>query len=445
LFLRTSEPHDFIFPAASLRRVSDCFLVVKEINIFMKPIRSMFCLVIAFAFAILAGPAALAQDTDFFVYAGTYTGFKWVHHSKPYGLGESQSKGIYVSRFNSATGELSEPQLAAEVINPSFLTISPNHRFLYAVSEDPLSVGPPLDHSSYVSAFAIDPGTGKLRLLNKAPASGTSTCHISMDRTGKYVFMANFGSGSVSVIRVKEDGSLGELTSFIQNVGHSVAPIQSEPHPHWIGPSPDNRFVIVSDLGMDQVLVFRFDAATGMLSPPGPPSVSVYPGGGPRHFTFDPAGKFGYQLSEMSGVVDVLAWDAAQGTLTTIQRAQTVPHDFFGGNHSAEIEILPNGKFLYESNRRTLSETERAPDTIGVFAIDPKQGTLTPVEQSLSGGVMPRNFKIDPTGKYLLAANQISNNIVLFAIDSNTGRLSNTGKEIKVDTPVCLQFVPAGR
>jgi len=241
----------------------------------MRQIRSTLCVVIAFVLAGAARPA-MAQDNDFFVYVGTYTGFKWVHHSKPYGFGESHSKGIYVSRFHAATGELSEPQLAAEVINPSFLTISPNHRFLYAVSEDPLSLGPPLDHSSYVSAFAIDPATGKLRLLNTAPASGTSTCYISMDRTGKYVFMANFGSGSVSVIRVRTDGSLGELTSFIQNVGHSVdRAIQTEPHPHWIGPSPDNRFVIVSDLGMDKVLIFRFDAETGVLSPPDPPFASV--------------------------------------------------------------------------------------------------------------------------------------------------------------------------
>lgn len=143
----------------------------------------MFCLAIALALAVLACPAAFAQDNDFFVYVGTYTGFKYVHFSKPYGLGESHSRGIYVSRFHAATGELSEPQLVAEVINPSYLTISPNHRFLYAVSEDPLSVGPPLDHSSYVSAFAIDPATGKLRLLNTAPAGGTSTCYISMDRT----------------------------------------------------------------------------------------------------------------------------------------------------------------------------------------------------------------------------------------------------------------------
>ncbi|MGA8154555.1 MAG: lactonase family protein [Terriglobales bacterium] len=410
----------------------------------MRRIRFAFCLVIAFGLAIFDVQAAYAQANDFFMYVGTYTGFKYVHHSKTYGVGESHSKGIYVSRFRAATGKLSEPELAAEMINPSFLTISPNHRFLYAVSEDPLSLGPPLDHSSYVSAFAIDSATGKLRLLNTVPAGGTSTCYISIDKTGKYVMMANFGSGSVSVVRVREDGSLGELTAFIQDVGHSVlAPIQDEPHTHSILVSPDNRYAIVSDLGIDKVLIFHFDAKSGQLSPPDPPFATVYPGGGPRHFTFDPAGRFGYQLSEMSGNVDVFAWDASKGTLTPVQRAHTVPHDFIGGNHSAEIEIHPNGKFLYESNRRTFSETERAPDTIGVFSIDPQTGMLTLVEQSPTGGVMPRNFKIDPTGAYLLAANQLSNNVVVFKIDSATGRLSKTGTEITVDTPVCLQFAAA--
>jgi 6-phosphogluconolactonase len=402
-----------------------------------------YAFILLIAFALLDVQAAPAQDKDFFMYVGTYTGFKYVHHSKTWGVGESHSKGIYVSRFHAATGEVSEPELAAQVVNPSFLTISPNHRFLYAVSEDPLSLGPPLDHSSYVSAFAIDQTTGQLRRLNTAPASGTSTCFISIDKTGKYVMMANFGSGSVSVLRVKEDGSLGELTAFIQNIGRSVDPsIQTEPHPHWIGVSPDNRYVIVSDLGLDKVLIFRFDAETGKLSPPDPPFASVYPGGGPRHFAFDPAGKFGYQLSEMSGIVDVYAWDPSKGTLSGVQRARTVPHDFFGGNHSGEIEIHPNGKFLYESNRRTQSEFVRGPESIAVLAIDPRNGTLTPVEQVDSGGIMPRNFKIDPTGAYLFSANQLTNNIVLFKIDSTTGRLSKAGTEIKVDTPVCIQFVP---
>jgi|SRR5579872_617332 6-phosphogluconolactonase len=414
---------------------------MKELIAFVARI-SCFALGLVF----IASSAAVAQGNNYFVYVGTYTGFRYVHHSRTWGVGESHSKGIYVSHFNSDTGDLSEPELAAEITNPSFLTISPDHRFLYAISEDPLSLGPPLDHSSYVSAFAIDSTTGKLRLLNTAPASGTSTCYISIDKTGKYVFMANFGSGSVSVIHIKDDGSLGELTSFIQDVGHSVDPsIQTEPHTHYIGVSPDNKFVIVSDLGLDKIFIFHFDDKTGKLSPPDAPFATVYPGGGPRHFTFDLQGKFGYQLSEMSGNVDVFAWNPSQGSLTEVQRVQTVPHDFFGDNHSGEIAIRPDGKFLYESNRRTRGENVRGPDTIGVYSIDLKTGVLTPVQAVLSGGIMPRNFEIDPTGRYLLAANQLSQNIVVFSIDQNTGKLENTGKEIKADTPVCLKFVPAGR
>ncbi|MBV9339290.1 MAG: lactonase family protein [Acidobacteria bacterium] len=392
---------------------------------------------------LLISQAASTQSNQYLVYFGTYTGFKYVHHSRTYGVGESHSKGIYFARFNAATGDLSAVQVAAEVVNPSFLTISPNHKFLYAVSEDPLSVGPPLDHSSYVSAFAIEASTGNLRFLNSAPASGTSTCYISIDHTGRYVFLANFGSGSISVIRTRDDGSLGELTGFIQNVGSSVdRSIQTDPHPHWIGVSPDNRHVIVSDLGLDRVQIYNFDAATGMLSPPSPPFATVYPGGGPRHFAFDPSGRFGYQLSEMSGIVDVFRWDAAKGTLTTVQRVHTVPHDFFGGNHSAELEIHPNGKFLYESNRRTQGETVRGPDTIGVFSIDPSNGTLARIEEVPSGGTMPRNFALDPHGAYLLSANQLSNNVVVFKVDDRTGRLSKTGIETTVDTPVCIKFVP---
>jgi 6-phosphogluconolactonase len=409
----------------------------------MKRVRSALFFVPVIVVAAFLRLPAEAQDADFFLYVGTYTGFKYVHHSRTWGVGDSHSQGIYVSRFHAATGELSDPELAAEMVNPSFLTISPNHKFLYAVSEDPYSLGPPLDHSSYVSAFAIDPATGHLRLLNTLPASGTSTCFISMDKTGRYVLMSNFGSGSTSVIRVRDDGSLGELTGFIQDVGHSVdRAIQFEPHTHSVVVSPDNRYAIVSDLGIDKVLIFRFDTNTGALLPPDPPFAAVYPGTGPRHFTFDPSGRFGYQLTEMGGTVDVFAWDPSRGRLTPVQRVQTVPHDFFGGNHSAEIAIRPDGKFLYESNRRTQGETVRGPDTIGVFAIDSKTGMLTPVEQVLSGGTMPRNFEIDPTGNFLLAANQLTNNIVVFHMDSSTGRLSQTGKEIKVDTPVCLKFVP---
>lgn len=412
----------------------------------MRNLRYALSLGVTFVLAIMAARPLAAQDGQYFLYIGTYTGFKYVHHSMTFGVGQSQSKGIYVSRYQPNTGEFSPPELAAETVNPSFLAVDPNHRFLYSVSEDPLSLGPPKDHASYVSAFSIDPATGKLRLLNTLPTGGTSTCFISVDKTGRYVFLANFGSGSISVLRIKQDGSLGELTAFIQHLGHGVDPaIQTGPHPHSILVSPDNQFVIVSDLGLDKIFVYRFDEHTGQLSPTDAPYVTVQPGGGPRHFTFDPAGKFGYQISEMSGLLNVFAWDPTNGTLTNVQEIPTQPSGLDRTNHSAEIEVDPKGRFLYESNRRTKGETIRGPDTIGVFQIDQATGKLTQVQESLTGGTMPRNFAIDPTGKLLLAANQLTNNIVLYKIDPDTGKLSPAAKELKADTPVCLVFVPIAR
>ena len=407
----------------------------------MKTVRTL-SLALAYTLAALACRSAAAQD--YFVYAGTYTGFKNVHNSLPNGLGVPKGKGIYVARFHAATGELGQPELAAEVINPSFLAIQPNHRFLYAVSEDPTSVGPPLDHESFINAYSIDAATGKLRLLNSLPTGGTSTCFLSLDKTGKFVMMANFGSGSITVLRVKPDGSLGEMTTFNQHVGHSIAlPVQSMPHPHSILVSADNKFVIVSDLGQDKIFVYNFDANTGRLSPPVAPFASVLAGGGPRHFAWAPNGKFGYQLSEMSGNVDVFSWDPAKVLLKQEQVVSTIPKGFTGGNHSGEIVVSPSGKFLYQSNRRTHGpKDERGPDTIGVFAIDPAKGTLTEVQQSETGGLMPRSFGIDPTGAWLLSANELTNSIAVFKIDPATGKLTATGKSIMVDTPVCIQFVP---
>ncbi len=389
-------------------------------------------------------PAAAKGSQNYWVYFGTYTGFKNVHNSLPNGKGESHSQGIYAARFNAATGELGQPILAAQIINPSFLTISPDHRFLYSVIEDPTSVGPPLDHESFVSAYAIDQATGKLRLLNTLPTSGTSTCFISIDHTGKYIFLANFGSGNFTVMHVKPDGSLGETTAAIQHLGHSVNPsIQNMPHPHSVIVSPDNKFVIVSDLGLDKIFVYNFDDKTGQLSPYEAPYASVLAGGGPRHFTFGADGKFGYQISEMSGNVDVFAWDPSKTSLRQLQVQGTIPPGFTGGNHSAEIAVRPDGKFLYESNRRTHGPNdERGPDSIGVFAIDPTKGTITEVQQADPGDVMPRSFGIDPTGQWLLALSELKNTVIVHKIDAATGKLTNTGKKISVDTPVCIQFVP---
>ena len=385
-----------------------------------------------------------APDGEYFVYFGTYTGFTYMKEGLP--AGGSNSKGIYVSRFDPATGVVSKPELAAELVNPAYLAVHPNHQFLYVATEDPLSLGPDFDHESYVSAFAIDSATGKLHLRNTLPTGGTSTCYLSIDKTGRYLLMANFGSSSVTVLRIREDGSLGEQTAFLKHIGHGKdASFQSKAHPHSIDVSPDNRFAVVSDLGVDKVFVYHFDAATGALSPDDPPFVEAEAGGGPRHFVFDAAGKFGYALNEMSGFVTVMAWDATTGTFTKVQDAKTLRPDFIGSNDSAEISIHPNGKFLYESNRRFRGPDMWGPDSIGVFAIDPMKGTLTEIEQVAPQGTMPRQFAIDPTGGYLFAANELTGNIVLFRIDGTTGRLSSTKTELKIDVPVCIVFVPAKR
>src|SRR5215471_13959500 len=334
-------------------------------------------LLVCMVFAGLLLPSAwCAPASEYFVYFGTYTGFTYMKEGLP--AGSSRSKGIYMSRFQPATGTLSQPELAAGIQNPSFVAVHPSGRFLYAATEDPESLGPDFDHASYVSAYAIDPASGKLRLLNTLPAGGTSTCYISIDKTGHFLMMANFGSGSVSVLRINDDGSLGQETAFMKHVGKGKDPsFQSQPHPHSIDVSPDNRFAIVSDLGVDKIFIYRFEASTGTLSPDDPPFVEAEPGGGPRHFVFDATGKFGYALKEMSGIVTVLGWDPAKGTLTPVQDAKTLDPHFIGSNDSAEIQIHPNGKFLYESNRRFRGNNLWGPDSIGVFAIDPAKGTLT--------------------------------------------------------------------
>ncbi|HEY6183946.1 MAG TPA: lactonase family protein [Terriglobales bacterium] len=408
----------------------------------MKPIRCLAWL--AFLIVIFVPCAWSAASGEYFVYFGTYTGFTYMKEGLP--AGRSNSRGIYVSRFQPATGKVSTPELAAEIVNPAFLAVHPNQKFLYVATEDPLSLGPDYDHASYVSAFAIDPATGKLRLLNTLPTGGTSTCYLSIDKTGHYVLMANFGSSSVTVLRIKDDGSLGEQTAFMKHIGKGKDPsFQSKSHPHSIDVSPDNRHAVVSDLGVDKLFIYRFDAATGALSPDDPPFITAEAGGGPRHFVFDSAGKFGYALKEMSGFVTVLSWDQSTGTFTKVQDAKTLAPDFIGSSDSAEIAINPSGKFLYESNRRFRGPNLWGPDTIGVFAIDSEKGTLTEVEQVPPGGTMPRNFGIDPTGSYLFSANELTGNVVLFRVDSNTGRLTKTNTELKIDVPVCIVFVPANK
>jgi 6-phosphogluconolactonase len=366
-----------------------------------------------------APPAGAARKADkYFMYVGTYTG--------------PDSKGVYAYRFDSASGALDPMGLVGEVVNPSWVTIHPNHRFLYAVSE----LGNDGKTNGAVTSFAIDPKSGGLTRLNSVSSGGGGACHVVVDRTGKTLLCANYGSGSVSAFAVQDDGRLRDPPVLIQHHGSSVDPRrQRGPHAHGVFLSPDNRFLFVPDLGLDQVMSYRLDAANSSIAPNDPPFAKVPPGYGPRHFAFHPKGKYAYAICEMKSNVTAFSYDAARGSLQQIQNISTLPKDFTGEDNSAEIEVDSKGRFLYASNR--------GHDSITVFAIA-KNGRLTVVENVLTQGKAPRSFRIDPTGAYLFAANQGTNNIVLFRIDRSSGRLTPADKTVELSKPVCLQFMPVG-
>jgi 6-phosphogluconolactonase len=363
-----------------------------------------------------------AVGGDYFVYLGTFTAAA----TPPEPPRPSRSKGIYVYRFHPATGELTSLGLAAETFSPSFLAVHQDHRFLYAVVNR---------KNGEVSSFAIDPKTGKLAFLNAVASHGDNPCFLDVDRKGKDVLVANYTNGSVAVLPIGKDGRLAEATAVVQHTGSGANPQRQEgPHAHMISTSPDDRFALAADLGLDKLFVYRFNADRGTLTANNPPFVKLSPGAGPRHFAFHPSGKFVYVVSEMASTVTAFAYNAASGTLKELQTISTVPKDFKKENTGAEVAVHPNGKFLYASNRGL--------DSIAVFAIDAAKGTLTPVEQVSTQGKTPRAFELDPTGSFLFAANQVSENMVIFRIDPTNGKLTPIRK-LDVYVPACLKFVPA--
>jgi 6-phosphogluconolactonase len=364
--------------------------------------------------AAMAAPAA--NQGPLYVYVGTYT--------------DKSSKGIYVYRFQPESGKLDSIGLAAETPNPTFLAIHPSRKYLYAANE----IGKyKAENTGSVSAFRIDAATGKLIPLNTVSSHGNGPAHVTVDRSGKFVLAANYGGGTVTVLPIGADGSLGEATSSIQHKGSSVDKSrQRGPHAHSINMSPDNRFAIAADLGLDKLLVYRFDASKGILEPNDPPSVSLAPGSGPRHFTFHPNGRVAYCINEMKSTVTVFDWNADRGVLTGKQTVSTLPKDFSGESSTAEVLVHPNGKFLFGSNR--------GHDSVAVFAIG-ADGTLTPVEITPVQVKTPRNFAIDPSGTFLFAEGQASDNIVLFRLDPKTGHLIPSGTSVDVGAPVCIRFV----
>jgi 6-phosphogluconolactonase len=361
----------------------------------------------------------LPAEATMLVYFGTYTG--------------ARSEGIYVSRFDTATGRLTAPELAVATVSPSFLALHPSRRFLYAAGETSTLEG---KRGGAVSAFSLDTKTGRLTLLNRQSSGGEGPCHVAVDQSGKCLLVANYGNGAIAALPIQADGALAEPGTVIQYQGSSVNPgRQAGPHAHFITTDPADRFALACDLGLDEVLVYRLDAAKATLVANDPPFASVKPGSGPRHLAFHPSGRFVFLISEMSSTLTVFAYDAKRGALKELQTISTLPEPYTGERSGAEVQVHPSGKFVYGSNR--------GHDSITVFGFDPKGGQLTCVQHEATQGKMPRHFALDPTGQWLLAENQESDSVVVFRVDAKTGHLSPTGQTILVGAPVCAVFVPA--
>lgn len=377
---------------------------------------------IMIAFTFLMGISEFetmaAERQDFYwFYVGTYTGNK--------------SKGIYYGKFYPGEGKIELSGVAAETDNPSFLTIHPNGRFLYAVNETSKMNG---KNEGGVSGFEINPIDGKLKELNQKPSGGTSPCHLAVDKTGKFLLIANYGSGSVACYRLNENGAIGDKTAQIQHTGSGANPArQSSPHAHWAGFSQDNKFAFICDLGIDKVLIYKFEDKTGELKPNNPEYIKLSDGSGPRHLAFHPDGKRAFVINELDSTISMLTYNPDTGAFALNGNIKTLPQDFTGKSTTAEIQIHPNGRFLYGSNR--------GHDSIACFEIAAEKPDLKLLDICQSGGKMPRYFTISPDGNYLLAANQATDNIVLFRLNQKTGKITSTGIQVEVGSPVCIIFI----
>ena len=374
--------------------------------------------------ALTSAGQARAQDREprslpkMRVYVGTYTGPK--------------SQGIYRLDFDPMSGALTPKGVAAETTNPSFLAVHPGGELLFAANEVGKFDG---QAAGSISSYLIDSKTGQLSLVNRVSSGGGDPCYLVVDRTGKYVLAANYGGGSVEAVPIGTDGFLGEPTAFVQHQGSSVDKgRQASPHAHCIDLDASGKLAIAADLGLDQLLVYRFDPKGGTLVPNAPPFAKVKAGSGPRHFAFHPDGKHAYAINEMACTVNAFEYDGAKGTLAEVQTITTRAPGGKPGNSTAEILVHPSGKFVYGSNR--------GDDSLAIYSVEPSSGTLKLAGHQSTGGKTPRSFGIDPTGRFLIAANQNSDTLVVFAIDRETGLLKQVGEPVAVPSPVCVKFVP---
>jgi 6-phosphogluconolactonase len=364
---------------------------------------------------VLAPPAAFGADT--LVFFGTHA--------------EGPGRGLSVARFDVATGAITSPSLVAEAAAPAFFVLSADGRRLYTCNSlDTYQV----QAGGAVSAYAVDPKSGRLTLLNEKPTGGGEPAYVSLDATGRFVLVANYNGGSVAVFALGPDGRLAERTAFVQHEGRSVHPErQTGPHAHCIRTDPSNRFALVADLGLDKVLVYRFDSRDGSLRPNDPPWVALAPGAGPRHLTFHPGGAFAYVINELASTVTAFAWDSARGTLTERQTISTLPAGFGGASTGAEIEVHPSGRWLYASNR--------GHDSLAVFAVDRDTGRLALIEYVPTRGHTPRNFAFDASGRWLVVTNHDSENAAVFRVDSESGRLAPMGQPVTLPNPFGVRLL----
>lgn len=375
--------------------------------------------------------------TEMLVYIGTYTKREPSADPQRQWVYQGRGEGIYLYRLDLSTGALTFVSVVKGIINPSFLAIDPGHRYLYAVNQVVWFAGA-AEPGGAVNAFAIDPQTGELAFLNQQPSHGTGPCYLSVDATGRYVLVANYRSGSAAVLPIQNDGRLGAATGTVQHQGSSLHPQrQAGPHAHSITLDPANRYAFVADLGLDKVMIYQLDLTQGKLRPNDQqPWVQLQAGAGPRHFAFHPSRKYAYLINELDSTMTAFGYDETNGTLRELQTLSTLPEDFVGRSHCADVHMAPSGKFVYGSNR--------GHNSIAIFAVDESTGRLTVVGHEPTGGRTPRNFGLDPTGHYLLAANQDTDTVVVFAIDQQTGKLAPTGQVIDVPTPVCVKMIPRG-
>jgi 6-phosphogluconolactonase len=363
--------------------------------------------------AILCGFIANAQQEHYLI-TGTYTSGK--------------SEGIYVYRFNSADGIAKEVS-HVHISNPSFVAVTPDERFVYSVEEDAASNG----KGGEISAFSFDKATGRLSLLNRQPSAGDHPCYVSVDKTGKWVAVGNYSSGSLSILPVEANGGLGAATTVIKHEGSGPNKArQAAPHVHCTFFSADNKFLFVPDLGIDKVMIYAFDETTGKLTAGKQPFAASEPGAGPRHICFAPNNKYAYLMEELGGTV--VTYKYKNGKLKSKQRISSMPAGDSSFAGSADIHVSPDGRFLYASNRAEAN-------TIAIFSINQQNGKLVLIGHQSTLGKTPRNFNFDPTGNFLLVANQNSDAIVVFKINKETGLLTDTGNRIDVGKPVCLKWI----